>query len=302
MEKLTHKSRFALILTILIAPFAGVSAAGLIDLNNNASAAADAALNTTVHGSASAAASTTNAASHADINAGINANANANLGSASSTHGGSNTGTSSSQGAAHANENALQNANENSSLIRITRSDAESADTTHMDMRAENVRSDADLKDFAATSLRNDDNLSAMGFANDRVEVAYKEPARFLGFIPVSVDVNVVAHNDGTVDIDYPWYSFLMLTHRSDIESAVKNEIGAYMSQMHASETALAHASGNSALNASTTATSTATSTVSGGSMPSSWSASIRAALAARIEAILRDHLSGTATSTVETY
>jgi len=261
MDKLTFKSRFALILTILIAPFAGVSAAGLIDQSGgtavNAAAAANAALDTTVNGGAAV-----------NTNANINTNAatDASLGNSGNTSNTSNAndnqGGANSQGAAHADVNAMENASAHSSLVRITRDDAESADATVQTMTASNVSSDADLKNFAAASIRNDANLSSIGFANDRVEVAYREPARFLGFIPVSVDVDVVAHNDGTVDVSYPWYSFLMMTHRSDIEAAVKNEIGA-------------------------SATSTA-----------SWNASARASLVAKIASILNAHLSGAATTT----
>jgi hypothetical protein len=162
-------------------------------------------------------------------------------------------------------------------------------------MAATNVQSNTDLKAFAATSLRNDDNLSSVGFASDRVEVAYREPARFLGLIPSSVNVDVVAHEDGTVDVNYPWYSFLMTADRSSIDASIKNEVGAFMSQNHASATALAHANANSALNASSsTATTTSSDMTSAGA---SWSASLRAELAARIMAVLRDHVSASSTA-----
>lgn len=264
MEKITFRSRFALLLAILIAPLAGVSAAGLIDLNTNSSAAANAsaaaqsALDATANGNGTvnSAVSGSDVNANGAVNAGVNTNASTNVnGSANAQNGSSNANTNSA-----ADLNATNNA---SSMSVWNRESAEVNGTVAPEMTADSVQTDSDLKTFAATALRNDDNLDSIGFASDRVEVAYREPARFLGIFPASVNIDVVAHNDGSVDIDYPWYSFLMVTNRADLESSIKNEVGAYMSQSNASETGIMNSNGNSALHASTTVSTTATSTAS---------------------------------------
>ncbi|MDB5194172.1 MAG: hypothetical protein JWN50_186 [Parcubacteria group bacterium] len=307
MDKLNLRNRFALLLVILIAPFAGVSAAGLIDSGSsaisNTAAAANAALNTTVNATGNSSTysngtSGSNTGTHstsntsAGLNAGVNANVNgnANTGSNTGTNGTSNTSGSANTGASldvsgNVSGNVDSNSNDDAGTFTMTRDSADVTGTVGSQVSADNVQSSSDLKAFAATQLRNDQNLSSMAFASDNVEVAYRERAHFLGFIPTSVNVNVTAHNDGTVDVSYPWYSFLMTTNRGDIEAAVKSEVSAYLSS-HSSVNVNAASDAN-------TASSTSGSSAINGTAQSNWNASIRAELAARIQAVLRSQLTG---------
>lgn len=121
------------------------------------------------------------------------------------------TSTSSSAGAnarLSANENALENANENSVLVR-----------------AENIVTQDDLRAFAMASIKSDENLNSMSFTNDEIAVSYKDHGRFIGIIPITMDVNVVVDQSGNITFDYPWYGFLVAKDRADLETRVNSEV-----------------------------------------------------------------------------
>ncbi len=253
MEHFTPRSRFALVLLTLIAPLAGVSAASLIDQSGTYDYSAGA-----------------NAALDANVNTSNTGGSSANLNTNTQTHTQAEDRSTGSSAVSGSNTNGAVDMDAAGLGVDLTTFDRGSVDlTASADTSASNVRADADLGAFAATSLRQDENLSSLGFAADRVEVTYREPARFLGFIPSSVNVRVSAQSDGSVEVSYPWYSFLMASDRSDIDASVKSEVASYMNS----------------------------------SAGASWNASARAALASRIESVLRAHLASSisASSTAET-
>lgn len=294
----------ALLMMALIAPLAGVSAAGLLDLDSDSSASAytansavddaGSAINTvkkTVNGEAGASVNSTVNAGNRNASGSANANVNAN---------------------ANANSNASGNANVKADLDETFSVDRDSDDVTKnlgSQVKVQAVETQADLRGFAATQIRNDENLSGMAFGPDSVSVSYRERARFFGIIPTSVNVNVVVKGDGTVDIRYPWYSFLMITDRADLEAAIKSEVSAYMTENSNLNR------GRLVGNATTTATSTATTTgnmnananayANANANSALFNARGKASLAARIQAVLRAHLigeNGNATTTQGTY
>ncbi len=252
------RNRFALLLLTLVAPLAGVSAAGLLDLNNNDYSNTAATVETHVDNPVNTVKSTVNSTVNGTVKT------NTNLTASSS-----------------ANINAHINASPNSAInadtqvtgdsaFTMDRSSEEVTGTLGSQISAENVATSADLKAFAATQLKNDENLSSVSFGPDNLEVVYKERARFLGIIPTSVNVGVVANNDGTVEFSYPWYSFLMVSNKADLEASIKTEAADFQ------------ANGSAIV-----------------------SARDKAILAARIQAVLRAHLvgeSGNATSTQGAY
>jgi hypothetical protein len=224
------RNRFALFLITLIAPLAGVSAAGLLDMGSTSTGAT--------------------------IDTRGSASLTADIGTRS-----------------------------NDQSFALDRDSDEVKGALGPQVSADNVSDARDLKTFAATELRNDENLASMAFGPDNVGVTYDERARLLGIIPTTVEVGVVAHDDGTVDFNYPWYSFLLVTNRGDIESAIKSEVSAYISE---------HSPGtpNTGVDASGSVSS---------SSALKLNARNEALLAARIQAILRAHLvgeNGDATST----
>jgi hypothetical protein len=89
------------------------------------------------------------------------------------------------------------------------------------------VSTDTDLRTFALTELRADENLEAMSFANDNVMVSYKAPGRFLGFIPIEMNIDVMVDQEGNVAFDYPWYGFLVTKNEADLEAKIKASVDA---------------------------------------------------------------------------
>lgn len=89
------------------------------------------------------------------------------------------------------------------------------------------VRSYAGLESYAATSIRDDRNLEAVASSEERMEIGYKKPARFLGFIPARMHVNVTIDSEGTVSVAYPWYAFLMASgeSRTELEARLTADI-----------------------------------------------------------------------------
>lgn len=320
MERLTLQKRLSLLLVILAAPFAGVSAAGLIDSGSSASGRAAAAVNAikpdlNVDADTSIDASANGNSSNGSVN--VNGSVNGGTRDTQTTPNGNNSQNGAINGNAdlNASDNAAMNRdsiNGNGSAsneIKITRDDIESDEAVTANISAMDVSTDADLKSFAMTELRKDSNLSSMAFSDSNLKVGYRAPGRFLGFIPLNMNVNVSVDASGDVNVSYPWYSFLVMSDRADLTAAIQNEVQAYFNEQGRT---------NIGLRSIQSATSTATTT---GSMSSStaalnananafananansalFSPAVRAELASRIQAILRSHLvsgSGTASST----
>ena len=62
--------------------------------------------------------------------------------------------------------------------------------------------------------------------AGNVVEVTYQEEGKFLALVPVQMKVLVRAYADGRVEVDYPWYSFLTVNKRHQIEGEMKVALG----------------------------------------------------------------------------
>lgn len=101
-----------------------------------------------------------------------------------------------------------------------------------VDMAPEKVETDSDLEAYVATALRSDESLDDVSFSEDSVTVTYKERGRLLALVPMTFTVRALAHADGTVELNYPWYSFLTLDDQDEIETdlriAVDNAIRAH--------------------------------------------------------------------------
>jgi hypothetical protein len=91
-----------------------------------------------------------------------------------------------------------------------------------VEMPAEKVQSEADLETYSETALRNDSRLDDISFTANTVEVKYREKGRFLALVPMTFTIRAVAHADGTVELEYPWYSFLTLDNKDELETDLK--------------------------------------------------------------------------------
>lgn len=124
---------------------------------------------------------------------------------------------SSSQASSEAN--AMINTNE---AIKISRSSLEANGEASAETMSEAVLTQNDLRAYASTALRGDANLEEMNFTGDKVEVSYKEEGKFLALVPVTMKAKAVAKADGSFDLDYPWYAFLTLDNKDQIETNLK--------------------------------------------------------------------------------
>ena len=84
------------------------------------------------------------------------------------------------------------------------------------------VTTNGELKAYAQSSMRNDKGIEEMNFGSDTVEVRYRQQGRLLALIPIWFTVTARAHADGTVELDYPWYSFLTVDNQNQIETELK--------------------------------------------------------------------------------
>ena len=111
--------------------------------------------------------------------------------------------------------------------------------------RADDVRSNNSLASFAGTLMRNDRNLSSVEFKDAKMDVRYKQDAKFLGFIPASMNVKVTVDEKGMLDVTHPWYSFLMSSEvtAAELETALTADISAWMTGSSNESTAVADTS-----------------------------------------------------------
>ncbi len=286
MTNLTLRSRVAMLATILIAPIAGVSAASLIDQTTSYTANSATAINT-----------------NANINAGVNINASATSsgnGTSSNKTVNINNNSSSSASVTPGRYGGVEvNAGNSGNIISIDRSSSEVTGGTKTNVTVDKVRTQADLKAFAASELRNDENFSSLDIDEGEITIKYKQPAKFLGFLSTKVNVVVEVNSDGTVDIKYPWYSFLSTTNKTDLEAAIEKAIASYTSTSLSVNGTSTTTTTSTNLVSSTTPNSTASTTMTGVTMTAP---SVQASLIARIHAVLKSHLtnsSGTASTTV---
>lgn len=92
---------------------------------------------------------------------------------------------------------------------------------------ADDVTDGESLASFVRARMQEDENLEGADFSDDAaMDVEYRTQARFLGVIPSSMRVHVIAHDDGTVSVAYPWYAFLMtgVTSHEDVEAMLSAE------------------------------------------------------------------------------
>ncbi len=75
--------------------------------------------------------------------------------------------------------------------------------------RPADVDSQNDLKSYSMYLLQNDGNIEKIEVNDDGMDLSYRQPGKFLGFIPTKILANVHVAEDGEATIDYPWYTFM---------------------------------------------------------------------------------------------
>ncbi|MDB5254374.1 MAG: hypothetical protein JWL80_440 [Parcubacteria group bacterium] len=114
------------------------------------------------------------------------------------------------------------------SFDRSNTLNAEGAAVEHRTV--ENVTTTNDLKVYAAGNFQSDANLQNMEFSGNKVVVGYNERGRFLGLIPVTMNVKTEVDGQGNVTTHYPWYNFLVSNDRAELEASLKTRISNILS------------------------------------------------------------------------
>ena len=161
----------------------------------------------------------------AAINVGLDQSANASIGlSGSASSSGSSVNVA-------ASTNATTSGNTSTGTLTVVRGNLDSMNIDRNAPAASNagmVSNDTDLSTYVAASMQGDKYLERVSSDQDRIIVKYREPARFLGFIPgAKVTAKVTVDADGTVHVRYPWYRFLLAVdgNRKDLESELQSEV-----------------------------------------------------------------------------
>ncbi len=190
-----------------------------------------------------------NSATHVNVTGGTSADVHINVTGSSTSSNGQTTGgthttvTTETDGEATvtssgSNTNASGNAMETTVIetpILILRADVDAGSVAATSVSSASVSSDSDLRGYIAAQMKQDSNITAVESASDKVSVTYKQEAKFLGFIPTSINAVADVNADGKVDVSYPWYSFLFSIPgkadvETDLQAAVNAALGASVS------------------------------------------------------------------------
>lgn len=82
------------------------------------------------------------------------------------------------------------------------------------------VKTASDLDEYVASIVEQDENASRIFLGqNDSVSLTYREPAKYLWFIPGAIDTTVTVFSTGSTSIAYPWYDFIVSKDHAQLES-----------------------------------------------------------------------------------
>ncbi|PIR83630.1 hypothetical protein COU18_03025 [Candidatus Kaiserbacteria bacterium CG10_big_fil_rev_8_21_14_0_10_51_14] len=177
--------------------------------------------------------------------AGVDINVDVGVG-ATTSGGGSQDGTTSTSGNASSNVNG--NASVDANALLITRVDIDTGTVKATSAAPASVETRADLSGYVAAQMQSDANIASVETASDNVAVTYKQYARLFGFIPVTLDATATVQADGSVKVSYPWYAFLAVTNKADLETKLEQRVDAALSanaQLEASANASAEVTGS---------------------------------------------------------
>lgn len=159
---------------------------------------------------------------------GVDANVGVGVGAGAGTEAsGTTTGGTGGSGSADANATLEANAAVTIEPMIITRAEVDAGTVQATASSPSAVRTQAALSGFVAAEMKADANISSVEAASNNVTITYKQPAKLLGFIPVTVNATATVDASGNVTVSYPWYAFLMATNKSDLEARIQSQVSA---------------------------------------------------------------------------
>ena len=106
--------------------------------------------------------------------------------------------------------------------LNIDRAEVEADGEAFANVEPQSVEVNADLRAYAQSAIKSDSGIEEMNFTKDTVEVKYKQRGKLFALIPITFIVTTTAHADGTVEVDYPWYSFLNSDQSNEVEAEIQ--------------------------------------------------------------------------------
>jgi hypothetical protein len=117
---------------------------------------------------------------------------------------------------------------EQGAMVRITRADVDNNGATGVSITLPaQVKTSADLSSYVSSTVKADENVQAVESASDKVSLTYKQHAKFLGFIPVTLNATADVDAAGNVTVRYPWYAIFAVTDKADLEGKVQQSVNA---------------------------------------------------------------------------
>lgn len=126
----------------------------------------------------------------------------------------------------HAESSTFEGSADSGASFSLSKKEASSAsiDAESAELSADAVVTSEDLERYATSRMKRDAGIEHIEASSEGVSLAYRQKARFLGFIPASIRATAEVSGDGRVDVDYPWYRFLFSVDNSgnsDLEARV---------------------------------------------------------------------------------
>lgn len=115
------------------------------------------------------------------------------------------------------------------SSFSVDRADAQIS--VGANMQADAVRTESDLRAFAESTLGTHDSVEKVDVGSDHVSLVFKEDARILGIVPVTMTSRIVADAQGEVRVERPWYSFLAWGTNADIANRLEARVAATLAE-----------------------------------------------------------------------
>ncbi len=113
----------------------------------------------------------------------------------------------------------------------VTREDLSLEQSSNVEVSLDGVATEEDLRIYALSAVRADENVNSISFGGDEITVSYKTGGHFIGIIPMDMSVDVRVNQEGEVSLDYPWYGFLVVKDDADLEASLQAEVDAAMGE-----------------------------------------------------------------------
>lgn len=118
---------------------------------------------------------------------------------------------------------------ESGTIISVTRAQVKGSSEEIINITPETVNSRESLQAFATSTVSADENIEALVITDEYVEITYKERGKLFAIMPITFDVTATAYADGRVEVDYPWYAFLMADNGAEVEAGIESAVSAVL-------------------------------------------------------------------------